>query len=300
MGDLQHNKTIVVDSPTLQKVVYGSTNFSWRGFYVQNNNALVVDGATAVGLAGRAFDTYWDHPDADGFAATDPTQTASLGLDGIDATVAYSPHGADTARLDGIGEDIRSTTSSLLFSLAFLAQTTGAVRDAVTAVTRDDDIFVYGIADHPVDGLQLIRPDGNVAPVFPTALSREDVPPPFRPEPSGGSGVRLHHKFVVIDFDQPTARVYTGSYNFSAPADTQNGENLLLIRDRRVAVAYMVEALRLFDHYSFRVKRQEAAGAPEPLILARPPQAAGELPWWDAYYTDRIKARDRELFGKAP
>ena len=43
----------------------------------------------------------------------------------------------------------------------------------------------------------------------------------------------MHHKFVVIDFDKPTARVYMGSYNFSKPADNQNGENLLRIKDRR-------------------------------------------------------------------
>ena len=59
----------------------------------------------------------------------------------------------------------------------------------------------------------------------------------------------MHHKFVVIDFDNPTARVYFGSYNFSEAADTSNGENLLLIRDRRIAISYMVEALRIFDHY---------------------------------------------------
>jgi phosphatidylserine/phosphatidylglycerophosphate/cardiolipin synthase-like enzyme len=42
-------------------------------------------------------------------------------------------------------------------------------------------------------------------------------------EPTGGGGIRMHHKFVVIDFDKPTARVYLGSYNFSSPADIKNG-----------------------------------------------------------------------------
>jgi hypothetical protein len=32
-----------------------------------------------------------------------------------------------------------------------------------------------------------------------------------------------------------------GSYYFSAAADTSNGENLLLIRDRRVAIPYKAE-----------------------------------------------------------
>ena len=44
MLSLQHNKTIVVDGPKVQTVVCGSTNDSWRGFFVQNNNALVLQG----------------------------------------------------------------------------------------------------------------------------------------------------------------------------------------------------------------------------------------------------------------
>jgi phosphatidylserine/phosphatidylglycerophosphate/cardiolipin synthase-like enzyme len=106
----------------------------------------------------------------------------------------------------------------------------------------------------------------------------------------------MHHKFLVIDFDKPTGRVYLGSYNFSGPADTKNGENLLLIRDRRVAVSYLVEALCLFDHYHFRVSEQQAKKAKKQLQLAKPPRKPGEKAWWEEYYTDGLKIRDRELF----
>ena len=85
------------------------------------------------------------------------------------------------------------------------------------------------------------KPDGKLTLVQPAALTG-NVPEPFRSEPTGGGGTRLHHKFVVIDFDKPTARVYMGSYNFSSAADIQNGENLLLLRDRRIAVSYVVES----------------------------------------------------------
>jgi phosphatidylserine/phosphatidylglycerophosphate/cardiolipin synthase-like enzyme len=87
-----------------------------------------------------------------------------------------------------------------------------------------------------------------------------------------------------------------GSYNFSVSADTSNGENLLLIRDRRIAVSYVVEALRLFDHYHFRVAQMDAKKARKRLELAKPPRKAGEKPWWSEYYTDVRKIRDRELF----
>jgi len=105
----------------------------------------------------------------------------------------------------------------------------------------------------------------------------------------------MHHKFIVVDFDKPTARVYTGSYNFSNAADSANGENLFVIRDRRVAVAYMIEALRIFDHYHFRIT-QGLKGAPKQLFLKKPPKTSGQKPWWDEDYRDKRKIKDRELF----
>lgn len=129
----------------------------------------------------------------------------------------------------------------------------------------------------------------------PSALTK-NAPPPFKDEPTGGGGTRMHHKFLVIDFDKPSARVYLGSYNFSIPADTKNGENLFLFRDRRIATSYMVEALRIFDHYHFRVAREEARDAGRSLALRRPPRAAGEESWFTEDYSVHRKILDRELF----
>lgn len=297
MGNLQHNKLIVVDGPNIKRAVCGSTNFSWRGFYVQANNAVIVTGASAIAPFKDAFDSYWINDNrAAVFGASPAAQWRDLGLPGIKAKVAFSPHTAANALLGTIAADVQNgTRSSLLYSLAFLYQTPGVMLDAIKAVTASPDIFVYGISDRHVGGLALQKPDGNLAPVRPAALSK-DVPPPFSAEPRGGGGNRMHHKFLVIDFDKPSARVYLGSYNFSNPADRKNGENLLLIEDRRIATSYAVEALRLFDHYHFRVAREEAKKAGAPLMLRSPPRTAGALPWFDDDYTDPRKVRDRELF----
>lgn len=296
MGKLQHNKTIVVDGPEVQAVVCGSTNFSWRGFFVQSNNAIILRGQNAIRPFLAAFDDYWQNDGATGFGTTASAEWADLELGGIDARVAFSPHAPENALLAGIADDIGNhTTSSLFYSLAFLYQTHGPIRDAIKKVTEDDGIFVYGVSDRTVGGLDVQKPDGNVAPVRPASLG-ENVPEPFKSEPAGGAGNRMHHKFVVIDFDKPTARVYLGSYNFSETADKKNGENLLLIRDRRVAVSYVVEALRIFDHYHFRVAQEEADVAKRKLVLATPPRGPGEEPWWAEDYTVAQKIRDRELF----
>jgi phosphatidylserine/phosphatidylglycerophosphate/cardiolipin synthase-like enzyme len=293
MKSLQHNKMIIVNGPKTKKVVFGSTNLSWRGLYVQANNALAVEGKKPVDLALAAFDNYFD--DEDGFGDSDSAGLANLGLDNIDAKVAFSPHSSANALLDTIGEDIGTTTSCLFYSLAFLSITPGLIKESLKKISKKPGIFVYGIADKKVGGIDLQMPNGNIAPVFASALDK-NIPAPFNKEPVGGGGNRMHHKFVVIDFDKPTARVYLGSYNFSIPADTKNGENLLVIRDRRVAVSYTVEALRIFDHYHFRVVQKAAKKAKKKLQLAKPPRKPGEKPWFADDYKDPRKIRDRELF----
>ena len=294
MLSLQHNKTIVVDGK-VKKVVCGSTNFSWRGFFVQSNNALILEGKRSVEPFRAAFETYWTQKPSN-FGGTVSANWARLGLDGINARVAFSPHKPSNALLATIAEDIGDRTSScLFFSLAFLYQTPGPCLNAIKKVSSNNKIFVYGISDRKVGGLDVQKPDGNVSPVFPAALTK-NAPKPFSEEPTGGGGIRMHHKFVVIDFDKPTARVYLGSYNFSSPADVKNGEHLLLIRDRRVAVSYVIEALRMFDHYHFRVTQQDAKKARRELALAKPPRSSGEEPWWAEHYRNARKIRDRTLF----
>jgi phosphatidylserine/phosphatidylglycerophosphate/cardiolipin synthase-like enzyme len=295
MGALQHNKSIIVNGASVKAAIGGSTNYSWRGFYVQNNNALLVRGETAVKVFMTAFDSYWESDKPVDFGKSPAAKFNDLGLSGINAKVAFSPHNADTALLKTIADDIGSVTSNLFYSLAFLAQTPGPILDAITKVTSNENIFVFGIADKKVKGFDLLKPDGNFAPVRPSTLSK-NIPEPFKSEQSGGSGIRLHHKFVVLDFEKPSARVYLGSYNFSSSADVSNGENLFLIQDRRIVVSYLIEAIRLFDHYHFRVAVEEAKKAGEKLELRKPPRKSGEVAWWEEDYSIPEKIRDRELF----
>jgi phosphatidylserine/phosphatidylglycerophosphate/cardiolipin synthase-like enzyme len=307
MGKLQHNKTIVVNGPTVKAAVCGSTNHSWRGFFVQNNNAIILRGQSVVDVFMTAFDDYWKSSDVAGFGKTSSATWNELGLTDIDARIGFSPRSEKNAVLKTIAEDIGSTESSLFFSLAFLYQTPGPIQDAVRGVQEDHKVFSYGISDHQVkglegleepeaDGVDLLKPDGSVTVVSPAALTKENTPEPFKSEPTGGGGTRMHHKFIVIDFDKPSARVYMGSYNFSSAADRSNGENLLLIRDRRVAVSYTVEALRIFDHCEFRLAQADATRAQRKLRLAKPPRNVDERPWWAEDFTNVRKIRDRELF----
>ncbi len=86
-----------------------------------------------------------------------------------------------------------------------------------------------------------------------------------------------------------------GSYNFSQPADNRNGENLLLIKDRPIAVSYMIQALTIFDHYHFRALQAKVDASNMPIQLRNAP-TTGQKTWWDEDYTDARKVLDRELF----
>lgn len=300
MGTLQHNKTIVVRGGKSPVAISGSTNFTWRGVYVQANNAVAVYGAKAVLPFAEAFEAYWNNEPVNGVAGFGSNVSAGwnkVDLGGVDARVTFSPHGEDNRVLKDIAKDIAAnTSSSLFFSLAFLYQTPGAMQAAIKQLRGQADKFVYGISDKEVGGMDVQTPNGkNPAVVYPEELS-QDLPEPFKREAVGGGGTRMHHKFVVIDFDKPTARVYTGSYNFSVAADERNGENLMLIRDRKVAISYMIEALRLFDHYHFRVATKKAKTTKKALTLQKPP-VKKEKAWWAEYYTDARKVKDREMFG---
>jgi len=295
LGSLQHNKTIVVKGDKVKKAVCGSTNFSWRGFYVQNNNAIILNGSKAIQPFLDAFDNYWDCENSvETFGSTDSALWHNLGFNDIDAKVSFSPHIEGNYLLEDIAKDVKKATSSVLFSLAFLHQTPGPVSEAVKKAISSDKIFAYGVSDKKAGGIDISTPDGNTAPVYPSEL--DDAPEPFKNEPKGGGGNRMHHKFIVIDFDKPNARVYMGSYNFSDPADTKNGENLLFIKDKRIVISYMIEAVRIFDHYHFRVAQKEAKKSRKPLTLSRPPRKAGEVSWWNKYYKNKQKIKDREIF----
>ena len=130
-------------------------------------------------------------------------------------------------------------------------------------------------------------------------LLAANAPEPFKSEWSGGSGIHEHHKFVVTDFNLPTAKVFTGSSNLSPAGEKGNGDNLVMIEDPRVATAYAIEALRIFDHLHFRSRMQDAKQQPkkDPLVLFQPPSISGKAAWFaQSYESGTQKERDRLLF----
>jgi phosphatidylserine/phosphatidylglycerophosphate/cardiolipin synthase-like enzyme len=211
--------------------------------------------------------------------------------------LCLSPHSDPALSLTPVGAAIDQATSSVFFVIAFLNQAkSGAVREAIDRLA-DKSVFSYGISDK-VGGLTVTKPDHSTGIVDFHSLAK-NAPEPFKSEWNGGNGIHEHDKFVVTDFNLPTAKVFTGSCNLSVSGEKNNGDNLVMIEDPRVATSYAIEAVRIFDHLHFRSNMQKAAstGDNNILTLRKPTAISGQPAWFEDFYVaGSEKEQDRKLF----
>jgi len=301
---LQHNKVLIVKKNGKPvKVFFGSTNFSFRGIYIQANNALLFTCDDVAALFSQYFDLAFEN--SPGFTSNALFTTwHSIQMDGRpDIQVCFAPHASSSLSLDPVGQAIDQASSSVFFAIAFLYQTkSGSVREAIDRLMKSN-VFCYGISDK-TSSLEITKPDGSVA-LVPFSYLAKNAPPPFSAEWSGGSGINEHNKFVVTDFNLPSARVYTGSSNLSPSGETKNGDNLVVIQDQRVATSYAIDALRVFDHLHFRARMNTASAltphdAQEALTLQKPIAISGQKQSWFAtsYLSGDQAEHDRLLFSQ--
>lgn len=295
---LQHNKVLIAKrNGEAQKVLLGSTNFSFRGLYIQANNALVFRSPEVAGLFEEVFELAFSDPK--GFNAQPIAQKWHVVQAPGKPPVhfCFSAHKSADLSLSPVGAAIDQATSSVFFAIAFLNQaTSGAVRGAVDRL-QDKSVFSYGISDKR-GGLNVNKPDGSIGIVDFEFLAKH-TPEPFKAEWDGGSGIHEHHKFVVTDFNLPTAKVFTGSSNLSVSGEQKNGDNLVMIEDPRIATSYAIEALRIFDHLQFRTKMQQASASNDSgaLTLQKPTAVSGKPAWFEKFYVEGSQLEnDRKLF----
>jgi phosphatidylserine/phosphatidylglycerophosphate/cardiolipin synthase-like enzyme len=273
------------------KVLTGSANFSVRGLYVQANNILVFDDPQTAELYEAAFEQSFDAPDkfatsavAEGWHEIEDSPVPKL-------AVALSPHKSADVSLKRVADAIKAAESSVIFAVMELAGG-GTVMDELKALPEKEKMFSYGMTQ-TMGGIKVYKPGESTGMIVPFEYLKGKVPPPFQDEYSGGSGIVIHDKFVVVDFNGANPAVFTGSSNLAAGGEESNGDNLVALYDPAVASAYAVEAIRLVDHYHFRAQ-MKTANASSPLCLQGPD---AKDKWWQPYYDPKsIFYHERTLF----
>jgi hypothetical protein len=286
-----HNKVMIQKkNGKAVKVLTGSANFSVRGLYVQANNILVFDDPTTAELYEQAFEQAFT--DAAKFKSSDIAKDwHDVAVNGLPKfSVCFSPHKTGNVSLDKVADAIQKAKSSVLFAVMQLGGG-GGVMDDLKALPGKK-IFSYGMTQTS-GGIKVYRPGESDGLIVPFSYLKGKVPPPFQDEYSGGSGIVIHDKFVVVDFNGDDPVVFTGSSNLASGGEMQNGDNLLAIYDAEVASAYGIEAIRLVDHYHFRAN-MKGATASSPLCLQG---SDAKVKWWQpAYDPKNIICKERVLF----
>lgn len=299
LGRYQHNKVIIKRRDGVPvKVLTGSTNFSVTGLYVNANNIIIYDDTRVADLYQKSFNAILT-----GNAKTAAFTGAGIAKkefavegDGLPRMFfSFAPHKKPTFSLKRLTDEIRNADSSVIFACMGL-KGSGDVLKALREIHRNPDIFSYGISDdtaaEDVPGnLTFFDPEKAQGVLIKSAALTNLVPAPFSKEFTMGLAHKVHHKFVVVDFNESDPVVFAGSSNVAEAGEQANGDNLIAIYDREVVTTFAIEAIRLVDHYAFRAAMGKATKA-NPLELKKDNQK-----WWKRYYDPTsIKHRERLLF----
>jgi hypothetical protein len=301
----QHNKVFILyENDVAVSVLTGSTNISINGLYVNANHIAVFNDAAVAQLYQQMFETaFAGNLKAGAFEqALISKKEYEINTPGLPHTVfSFAPHTKPTFSLDRLLAGLQNAASSVLFAVMEL-KGQGAVLDMLRAIHRDGKIFSYGVTDNPgpqgdgapgPDGVTVFSPGKAAGVLIDSAALNKLVPPPFSKEKEEGLAHKVHHKFVVLDFNGANPVVFFGSSNLANLGEQENGDNLIAMYDRDVATVFAIEAIRLVDHYAFRAAMKTATDT-APMRL----RYADEH--WHARYFEagNIKLRERLLFSR--
>jgi len=311
-----HDKVFIVkNGGAAVKVLTGSTNFAVTGFYVNSNHVLVFDDPGVATLYANLFQTVWDeHIVADPFRttnfSTDPFPFAGGGLPDMEITFAPHEQTRSQALMDAIAARIAQEGTkgkkigSVIFAVMNLDQGVSPVYTALKNVHANDTVFSYGISDDP-GGINLYRPHSKKGVLVTGKPINTVLPKPFNQVPNITFGHQVHHKLVVCGFNGPDPVVYCGSSNLAVMGETQNGDNLLAIRDADIATVFAIEAVGLVDHFDFldrHSKPKNAPPAPPPAVKTAAAVNAGSFlrtddKWAKPFFDPKdLRSVDRKLF----
>jgi phosphatidylserine/phosphatidylglycerophosphate/cardiolipin synthase-like enzyme len=288
-----HDKVMILKrGEQALKVLSGSANFSVRGLYVQSNNVFVIDDEATAALYEQAFEQTWNDPH--GFSSSEiASKWFELGANGglPSFAVCFSPHRDAAVSLDRVTEAVQNAKSSVLFAIMELGGS-GSLLEAIRALRERKELYAFGTTQR-VDGSLSVQAQGGEQTFIPFSFLTRKVPDPFREEWNGGSGQVIHHKFVVVDFNDEDPIVFAGSSNLAAGGEKENGDNLVAITDSALAAEYAVEAIQLIDHYRFRAVMRGATEAAPLRLKTR----SGN---WAAPYYDPASSKfvERTLFAR--
>lgn len=217
---LMHDKFMVIDR---SDVWTGSMNFTTDGAYNDNNNLIHIRSRKVADDYEAEFNQMFVD-DKFGPRKVSVSPNPRVTIDGVPLDIYFSPEDHIQAALVELLDNAQTSISFLAYS--FTADPLGeAIRQRAEAGVK-----VSGVMDTD----QVASNSGTEYDAFRAAGLDVRL--------DGNQGL-MHHKFMIID----GKIVVTGSYNFSASAETTNDENVLVIYDSVIAQQYQQEFQRVYS-----------------------------------------------------
>ncbi|NJN73352.1 MAG: DUF1669 domain-containing protein [Limnothrix sp. RL_2_0] len=248
---LMHHKFMVIDS---KKVITGSANWTLSGIHGDFgnletrgnvNHILVMDGEAIAVAFTEEFEEMWTGRKFGVQKKQDIPQFFNLGNNQI--TLQFSPFSSaqpwENTSNGLIAQTLAQATQSINLALFVFAEQriANTLEKELGEGTKIQALIDSSFAFREYsDGLDML------------GINLKEKCDPFNrpwqnPITSVGTaklpqGDKLHHKFAVID----SRTVITGSHNWSASANNQNDETLLIIQNPQVAAHFEQEFTRLY------------------------------------------------------
>lgn len=247
--NIMHNKFVIIDanhSDPLKPLVWtGSTNWTERQLYTDNNSVIIVQDQTLARAYTLEFNEMWGSTSA--LADTTQSRFGSFKQDNTPhefiinnkrVECYFSPSDNVNSKLiETINTaDVNAYFASMLITRNDVAQ---SLIDKHAA-----GIAVEGIIDSPTSTSQY------------DILSAEMGADLFvNPDTS----IIMHHKYLIVDHNAPNndPLLWVGSHNWSSNANTRNDENTLVIHDANIANQY-------FQEFSALIAFQPVTGCTDP------------------------------------
>lgn len=255
---LMHHKFLVIDDRT---TIISTANFTMsciHGDILTNgsrgnpNSLIVVESPSLADVFTEEFTQMWGNGKIGNFGLRKTFRGArTVNVRGAKITVQFSPtsktHGWENSVNGLIGETLKKSTKSVKAALfVFSDQELSNILEKRHERGVDmgfivETKFAYREYSELLDmmGLELIGP-------APGCRRQSSNQPWKKPITEGGmsgssNGDILHHKFAVVD----ERKVIMGSHNWTASANHQNDEALIVVENSRISDSYSREYNRI-------------------------------------------------------
>lgn len=271
-GHIGHNKFLVyVNSQgKAERVLSGSTNWTYTGMCAQTNNAVLI---TSPELA-KSYLDYWKALKADGAeqgadfrANNNEVHPVNMAPTKIDCwfspnTVKKTKPASNPAAPGDMAEvfELMEKAQKSIQFLAFQPGSPSIMTKALEIQQANPKLYIRGAATDAKAvsdyNTSLLANESNKIDTVVAASNIKDQFAYWEQEllkSSNFAHAIIHDKIVVIDAYGDNPIVITGSHNLGYKASYANDENLLIIKgNKELANAYAVHVMDVYDHYRWR------------------------------------------------